>query len=386
MTRVPVSPAILDWATQRSQRFGEHVDIESKFPKLSEWIAGEIQPTLPQLEAFARATSTPLGYFFLAEPPVERLPIPNFRTLGDSPSDQASPNLLDTVYMMQRRQDWMREYLMEEGHRPLAFVKSVHVTQKPDAIAREMRHWLELDDGWANQQPNWTAALRSLQRSGERAGILVVVSSIVGNNTRRKLNVAEFRGFVLVDDHAPLVFINGADGKAAQMFTLAHELAHIWFGKSAAFDLRELRPAKDATEVACDRVAAEFLVPSRVLKEFWQSMENDPERFQSIARRFKVSEIVASRRALDLGLINKAEFLEFYKSYQERTRTSAARSSAGGDFYASQNMRVGKPFAGAVTRAVREGKLLYREAYQLTGLYGQAFERYVATLHLEGAP
>jgi Zn-dependent peptidase ImmA (M78 family) len=162
-------------------------------------------------------------------------------------------------------------------------------------------------------------ALRQLYNNIEAAGILVAVSGIVGNNTRRKLDPIEFRGFVLVDDYAPLVFVNGADGKAAQMFTLAHELAHIWFGSSAAFDLRELQPANNETEEACNRVAAEFLVPARQLRDFWPSIKQDPERFQSIARNFKVSEIVAARRAIDLGLISRNEFLDFYRNYQNKS-------------------------------------------------------------------
>jgi Zn-dependent peptidase ImmA (M78 family) len=191
----------------------------------------------------------------------------------------------------------MREYLIEQGHEPLGFVRSAQLTIKPEELAKDMQQTLGLARGWAADQPRWTDALRYLQRKIEEAGILLAVSGIVGNNTHRKLDPAEFRGFVLVDEYAPLVFVNGADGKAAQMFTLAHELAHIWFGRSAAFDLGELQPADDETERACNRCAAEFLVPASQLLEFWPNVKQEPERFQAIARYFKVSELVAVRRA-----------------------------------------------------------------------------------------
>jgi Zn-dependent peptidase ImmA (M78 family) len=122
--------------------------------------------------------------------------------------------------------------------------------------------------------------------------------------------VTEFRGFVLVDEYAPLVFINGADGKAAQMFTLAHELAHVWFGRSAAFDLRDLQPANERTELACNSVAAEFLVPKTELQRSWPTLQQDPEPFQAIARQFKVSALVGARRALDLQLISRVAGLQ----------------------------------------------------------------------------
>ena len=146
-----------------------------------------------------------------------------------------------------RRQAWMREYLVEQGHEPLGFVGSAEIAEEPVRIAEDMKRTLGLGQNWTASQPTWSAALRELQRMIEDAGILMVVNSVVGNNNHRKLEVNEFRGFVLVDEYAPLVFVNGADGKAAQMFTLAHEMAHIWFGSSAAFDLRQLQPADDET-------------------------------------------------------------------------------------------------------------------------------------------
>ncbi|NMC09771.1 MAG: ImmA/IrrE family metallo-endopeptidase [Methanothrix sp.] len=379
MTRVTVSVSepVIRWALERSRL---RTSLEKDFPKLSEWLSGKSQPTLSQLEGFAKATSTPLGYFFLPQPPEERLPIPHFRTLNGDRPPEPSPDLLETVQLMERRQAWMREYLLEQGSEPLGFISSANLAIKPEELAREMRRTLGLEEEWASDQPRWTDALRLLYSRIEDAGVLVAVSSIVGNNTRRKLDPEEFRGFVLVDEYAPLIFVNGADGKAAQMFTLAHELAHLWFGKSAAFDLRELQPADDETERVCNRVAAEFLVPANRMRDFWTSAKQDTEPFQAAARHFKVSELVAARRAIDLGLITKSEFLEFYRDYKDREHRAAARGQKGGDFYATQNLRIGRRFAEVVIRAAREGSLLYRDAYQLTGLYGRTFEKYAQWL------
>ena len=376
MTRVSINESVLRWALERSGRSGV---IERKFPKLSEWLESQSQPTLHQLEEFAQATSTPLGYLFLPEPPEERLPIPYLRTLDDQPLRRPSTELLETVQTMERRQAWMRDYLIEQGHEPLGFVRSARLTEKPEHLAREMRRTLGLPEGWAGEQPTWTAALRELQSEIEEAGILVVVSSVVGNNTHRRFDPTEFRGFVLVDEYAPLVFVNSADGKAAQMFTLAHELAHVWLGTSAAFDLRDLQPAADETEQACNRAAAEFLVPAAQLHELWPSISRAPDRFSAVARQFKVSDLVAARRALDLGLITKQDFLGFYEGYQQQQHRKP-KGREGGNFYTTQTLRLGRYFAEAVVRAAREGTLLYREAYQLTGLCGKTFDRYAQSL------
>ncbi|HOV61692.1 MAG TPA: ImmA/IrrE family metallo-endopeptidase [Candidatus Hydrogenedentes bacterium] len=213
----------------------------------------------------------------------------------------------------------------------------------------------------------------ALQDKADSAGILVVSSSTVGNDTHRLLNPEEFRGFVMVDDYAPLIFINSADSKAAQMFTFAHELAHLWLGSSSAFDLRELQPADERTEQVCNRIAAEFLVPSENFTKLWRRHGGSRDILQVMARSFKVSKIVAARRALDLGFMNREDFSEFYRTHQERGRERTSRRH-GGNFYATQMQKLGRSFAMAVIHAVLEGDLLYREAYRLTGLYGKTFD------------
>lgn len=355
-------------------------DLEDRFPKIQEWLSGDVRPTLRQLESLAKTTLTPLGFFFLDEPPQDRLPIRHFRTLGDRGARRPSPDLIETVQVMQQRQVWMREYLMEEGQEPLSFVGSVTDRHPPLSIAQEIRHLLGVGEGWAARQRTWTDALRFLRETMEATGILVVVNGIVGNNTHRKLDPGEFRGFVLVDEYAPLMFVNGADSKAAQMFTLGHELAHVFLGTSAAFDLRQLQPADDSNERLCDRVAAEFLVSENELRKLWPTIQSEPEPFQSIARNFKVSVLVAARRALDLNLIDRNGFIAFYDRYQQDDRRSRAGGSDGGDFYVNQNLRVGRRFAAAVIGAAREGRLLYSEAYQLIGLYGKTFDGFASNL------
>lgn len=379
--RVEVTPAVIRWALERSNMPS---GINQKFPRLNEWIKGESSPTLRQLEQLAKATYTPLGYFFLPEPPAEeQLPIPYFRTIDSVPAEP-SLNLVETVQTMIHRQAWMREYLIELGQDPLPFVHSIRLIDNLNIVqmAQKIKDTLGLQEGWAADQRTWTAALRELQKRAEAAGIIVVVNSVVGNNTHRKLDPSEFRGFVLIDNYAPLVFLNSADGKAAQMFTLAHELAHVWVGTSAVFDLSELHPANDKVEKICNQIAAEFLVPEEELRRIWPSVRQEPDKFQLLARQFKVSELVIARRTLDLRFITKEIFLDFYRKYQERERQATQDDTGGGDFYATQNMRIGQRFAEAVVCAVREGRLLYSEAYELTGLRGEIFERYARKLHL----
>ena len=222
MTLAPVNPQILRWARERAGVTQE--ELAAKFRKLPEWERGEARPTLKQLEKFACAVHVPFGFLLLSEPPEEHLPIADFRTVADKAGIRASPDLIDTLYAMQQRQAWLREHLVESEAKPLPFAASARLADDPDAVGREMRRAVGLDDGWAAEVRTWQDAVNELRRMIERLGVMAVINGVVGNNTHRRLRVDEFRGFALTDHYAPLIFVNGADAKSAQMFTLAHEL------------------------------------------------------------------------------------------------------------------------------------------------------------------
>jgi Zn-dependent peptidase ImmA (M78 family)/transcriptional regulator with XRE-family HTH domain len=381
MTRLAVKPELLRWACERAGY--QPRDLAARFRQLPAWERGEKQPTLKQLEGFAKATHTPIGYFFLPEPPEERLPIRDFRTVTQGPL-RPSADLLDTIYTMQRRQDWLREDRLECETEPLPFVGSARLSDDPSAVGQEMRRMTGLGDGWASVVSTWQEAVSELRRHIEELGIMAVINGVVGNNTHRKLSVGEFRGFALTDPYAPVIFVNGADAKAAQMFTLAHELAHVWLGQEGegVSGFEGLFPGDARVEQFCDHAAAEFLVPAQELKVHWREVKEALDPFEQLARQFKVSPIVVGRRAMDLRLINRKTFFDFYESYTTLERQRSERAG-GGDFYNNQNTRVGKAFATSVIRAAMEGRLSFKEAYDLTGLRGGAFQEYARRLGMD---
>ena len=378
--RVDVAPELYRWAVERSRVDAR--ELQRKFPKLAAWQAGEVSPTFKQLERFATATKAPVGYFFLPEPPEERLPVADFRAVADASRTSPSPDLLDTLYMMQRRQAWLREDLVDAEADPLPFVGSARLADAPGAVGREMRRALGFGDGWASEVRSWQDAVSELRRAVERLGVMAVINGVVGNNTHRQLDVAEFRGFALPDPYAPLIFVNGADAKSAQMFTLAHELAHIWLGEEGLSGFEFLLPVGTDVEEWCNQAAAEFLAPALEVRARWEETKRAASPYEALARAFKVSPVVAARRALDLGLISRTEFFDLYRDYVGRERGSGA-ASGGGEFYNNQNTRVGELFATHVLRAAMEGRIGFKEAYDLTGLRGGTFQKYARRLGID---
>jgi len=354
---------MLRWARERADLTPEQ--LVKRFPKLGLWERGDSVPTFKQLENFAKATHTPIGYLFLTEPPVEQIPIPDFRTMDRRQLARPSLNLLETVFLCQQRQSWYHEFA-KTHEAPRTFVGSVSRTNSIEKTAQKIREALGFDLAERAACPTWAEVLRRFIAQADALGILVMCSGVVLNNNTRKLDPHEFRGFAMADDYAPLIFINDADTKAAQMFTLAHELVHIWLGQSAVSNVGASDMSDNEVERWCNQVAAELLVP---MKEFAAEIEktkgskSDPS---ALARRFKVSTLVILRRLLDAGKLTRKAFSLAYED--ELRRLTDVPKGSGGDFYLTQATRVSKRFARALVSSTLEGQTLFRDAFHMLGI------------------
>jgi Zn-dependent peptidase ImmA (M78 family) len=362
--RVSVKPAMLRWAQDRSGIDPEA--LSRRFPKLADWEDEKVKPTLRQLEEFARATHAPIGVFFLTEPPVERIPIPDFRTVEGRQISRPSPDLLETIYLCQQRQEWYRDYARSLREEPLPFIGTASIETDVERTAARIREALGFDIEDRRKCATWTEALRRFIELADSLGVLVMVNGVVGSNNHRKLDPDEFRGFALSDGLAPLVFINGADTKSAQMFTLAHELAHLWLGQSALSNIEVSSSPDNRIEKWCNEVAAEVLVPLAIFRSELRRDEDLREALDRLARLFKVSTLVVLRRLHDAGHLGRKDYWQAYREELERLR-EIQKSGKGGDFYLTLGVRVGKRFARAIVGNTLEGQTLHRDAFRLLG-------------------
>jgi len=363
MIRVELNPELLRWARERA---GFNLEsLTKRFPRIAAWERGTVRPTLKQIERFAKAMHAPVGYLFLQEPPVERVPIPDFRTRANVYREEPSPDLLETIYVCQQRQEWYRDFARSSGEEALPFVGALSMREDVVKAAAGIRHALGFDLDERRRMPTWTEALRRFIGQADGLGVLVMCSSVVMNNNHRHLDPDEFRGFAMADDLAPLVFINGADTKAAQMFTLGHELAHIWLGQSALSDAQASVIPDENVERWCNRVAAEVLVPLSILRQEYRKGGELREELERLARCFKVSTLVILRRIHDVGGLTRERFWQAYEKELERLR--AIPKGRGGDFYLTQAARVSKRFARALVVSTLEGQTLHRDAFRMLG-------------------
>lgn len=376
---VGLNPEVLKWAVQRSGLSDDRV--VKDFPKFQQWLDGTWKPTVRQLQNFADKTHVAVSELFGSDLPDYALQIADFRTVGDAGASCPSPELFDTIDAMVSRQDWMKDYFASQGYPAVEFVGSFKGTEFTERAAEEisfvMHRLLRLDDAWGLSQKDMSQALKTLKDAIESLGVSVVVNGVVDDNTHRKLNVEEFRGFVLADSVAPLIFINGRDSKGAQIFTLVHELCHLALsGVSGVSNAPEDQDPDVAEERFCNIVAGCFLVPKPLLFDWWGRCLDSYDKVKNLARDCKVNFVVVARRARELGVLSSDEFFALWRRYKSEVPAAAGVAKGGGDYFRNKQYKLGSVFTDAVRAAVNTNYLSYRDAYDLTGLSAPSFKKY----------
>ncbi|WP_241971653.1 ImmA/IrrE family metallo-endopeptidase [Idiomarina fontislapidosi] len=201
--------------------------------RLVSWEDGVESITFVKAMEFAKKTHVPFGYLFLSEPPVEQLPIPDLRTVDGKGVGKPSAELFDLIKLMLDRQEWYRDYLLSNLARPVICVGRATLQDSVDDVVRDIKQILDVPT--YPTRGKWDDYYRELVGKIERIGVSVMRQPYIGHHTR-PLNVDEFRGFALCDDYAPMIFINHADAPGPRLFTLIHELCHIWLNKPGISD------------------------------------------------------------------------------------------------------------------------------------------------------
>jgi Zn-dependent peptidase ImmA (M78 family)/DNA-binding XRE family transcriptional regulator len=365
MTEAFVTPKLVEWARTRyaltTRAVAEKINVRPE--RIDAWESGDARPTLRQAHDLARKLNVPLGYFYLSSPPSENLPLPDLRTVAGAPPRKPSPNFLDLLQDVLRKQEWYRE---QPDRTALEFVGRFGMNDDVKVVAADIRRTLGLNDELRRTAGTWEQFLTEFVRRAEGAGVLVLRSSIVGSNTHRHLDVGEFRGFAISDTLSPLVFINSADAKAAQIFTLAHELAHLWLGESGVSNPDFARGPSQQQHIVdrqCDRIAAETLVPADDFLRRWSDSKILDDNLRDLASLFRVSAFVVLRRALELEQIQSDEYRAKYKELLETPHRKP--TSEGGDFYRTFLARNSSTLATALIVATAEGRVPPTEAASL---------------------
>lgn len=373
---VTIKPEIINWILQQIQRGNV---ASPAIELLHKWQNGEKTPTFKQIEDMSKKTNIPFGYFFLDKPPIEECPIVNYRTIDSISISEPSRNLLETLDLMTDIQDWMINYVIENGQDELPYVGSVSKNDCVNDIVNDIRKKLGLNIDWYTSSSTAADSFRYLKYAMENIGILVMMNGVVGNHTRKKLNVEEFRAFTLVNKYVPLIFINTCDSDAGKLFSILHELAHVWLGINSFYNEPiSVNMSDNTTEQLCNAVASELLVPTDMFILQWEQARGaDLDNVEILAKHFKCSRYVIARKALDQHKISKKRYGEIISilttQYKKWKNNQQENKNSGGDFYRTMGSRLDHRFVVALANSAKEGKTQYTEVYRLTNTNRKTF-------------
>ena len=377
---VNIQPAIISWALSQTseEKLGTKL-----VDNIKHWLDGTKSPTFNQIEDFSKKSHIPLGYFFLQTPPIEQISLLEYRTLDSIQLTNPSRNLIDTIHDMEAVQEWMVNYRKEWNYDTISIVGSLKGITDISVIADTIRKDLGLNIEWYKDCGNPSEAFNKVRGLLEECGIVVMMNGIVGKNTHRALDVNEFRAFAMVNEWDPLIFINGADSAGGRLFSLFHELVHLWIGENDLYnDTKYSANGIKPIEVTCNAVAGALMVPKTVFLEKWNNNTNDDihEKIKELARMFRCSSSVIARRALDNKKIDQNVYNMVIADAIEAYIQTKQEKSSGGDYYRVARSKLDGVFVRALCESVNSGRTSFTEAYRLTNTTSKTFSEVASGL------
>ena len=389
-----ITPSVIKWAREKS-----HYSLETaakkigvNLEKLKEWESGKSLPTMTQARKMSQTYRRPLAAFYLPHPPKDFPLLKDFRTVeGRSPSYSSS--LVFLMRQFQERQAWLREHLKDQGHEELNFIGSGNLRSSPKTLSKNIIKIL-----WGSQKEYFQVVsknkkvqtlLKSWLDRCEGKGIFISRTSNL--NSKNVIPVAEARGFVISDKYAPFIFINSGDSKTAQLFTLLHELAHLWLDISGVPDHFPVsyKTKKSSIEFLCNQTAAEILMPEEKIRVF-PKLKNTEEINNFIkeqSKNFPVSRLSLLVRLKTFSLLSasafkklKDQYKEEYEKYKAEQKKKLKEAPGGPNANLLKISANGESFTKIVAYSYKEGLISGREASNLLDMKLNRMEKIIPML------
>lgn len=371
----PVSPSALRWARE-SAGYPRPEDAIAQASAtlrrvldrhLAGWESGGQRPSVAQARSLAKFYHRPLTDLYLREIPADMQDPqpPDFRR--DAPKKPFSPNLRLLLRQAHERQKWVREFLAESPESGLFRPPPARRPADAEALGAAMRAWLGADAATLAAMTRRAEARTYWTGLAEARGIIVLQSH---RHKSRQVPPGEFSGFAMADDQAPVIVLNSGDSDAKRIFTLLHEIAHLWLetpGISRVSFTLDAFTKRDA-EAFCNRAAAAALLPMREFRNAWQAGRDDETAIDSIAHNFKASHSATTVRAAAMQLIDRQRCTDLLATYKRLAKEAAARRKGGRAVPDRQALgRSGHYFARLALDAYEQGII---SALDLSHLFG----------------
>jgi Zn-dependent peptidase ImmA (M78 family)/transcriptional regulator with XRE-family HTH domain len=383
-----ITPKILKWARESARMSEEEAALKVSVPveRLQKWEEGALQPTIHQAETLAKEYHRPFALFFLPDIPRDFQPLQDFRRKTARPLGTASVFIIREI---RQKQAWISEVFEENRDRQLPFVGKYTVNDSPVEVANDILATLDIQPVHYNHDK----PIREWIEKAESNGIFISRTSFI--HSRMKLDSDELQGFAISDPFAPFIFINSDDWDAPQLFTLVHELAHIWIAESGISNEIEPESGYDnethPVELFCNEVAANALMPVKIIKSLDIHVFDSAREVYKIAKGLGISSFALLYRARSLNLIEAGKYrtlrIEAQGDYEEFLWREAEKKlkrkehPGGPSPYLLRVHKNGRLFTQIVLDAFRGGSVDPAQASSLLNTQVNNFHKLEAQLY-----
>ncbi len=375
--KINVSKPVLHWIAGQPGVENLNHELSSR---LKDWINESAEPTFSQIQKLSSAIGIPFGYFFLNKPPVENVPLLKFRSVENEEIVEPSRELINTIHYMENVQDWIKDYKKSNSFSELEYVGCLRNEKDSHKIARKILDYLELSSDWYKEHKDKRKAFNFLRERLNYIGITVMMNGVCGNNTHKPLSIKEFRAFCMVDKLAPLIFINSTDSDGAKIFSLLHELVHIWLGIDDLYnDWKQSGISEKNVDQLCNSVASLLIIPDGSFDQEWDnlSLSDISIKIEKLSNIYNCSTSVIARKAFECGYISQKIYDSIIENAIDEYNQQRKRKISGGNYYSTLKSRLDPNFVAALYSSVLEGRTSYTEAYRLTNTNGKTFSELV---------
>lgn len=379
-----ITPNVLKWARE-SARMTEEIaaaKVSVTIEKLKEWEVGSTQPTIRQAQILAKAYKRPFALFFLPDIPRDFQPLQDFRKSGSKTLTTSSVFIIREI---QQKQAWISDIYLENQEEKLPFVGRFNMNDNPQKVANDILQTLNINPSfYISDNP-----IKEWIHAAETNGIFISRTSFI--HSHLKLDSEELQGFAIADPYAPFIFVNSDDWNAPQLFTLVHELAHIWIAETGISN--EVEPGmkqKDKfhpVELFCNEVAANALMPKQIILDLDTSLFHVSKDVFKIAKQLGVSSFALLVRALNLNIISAStyqklkkqadiDFAEYLsREAEKKAKQKEKEKPSGPNYFLLQLNRNSRLFTQTVLDAFRGGYIEPTLASNLLNVQVNKFQK-----------
>lgn len=367
--RAYITPKVLKWARESAKMTLEVAasKVNKTAVQLEEWEEGNNHPTIKQAEKLAKVYKRPFALFFLPDIPNDFQPLQDFRK---SDSKELTTGSIFIIREIQQKQSWLSEVIEESGDSPLPFIGKYNISSSPKVVANDIVKTLEIQEDFSQE----SSPIKYWIDKIEAQGIYVSRTSFI--HSKLLLDKHELQGFAIADQYAPFIFINSQDWDAPQLFTLIHELAHLWIAETGISNDIELESKNsNPIEMFCNEVAANVLMPENVIKYLDDSVFANSKSVYKKAKLMGVSSFALLVRSMKLSVISMSkynelkseaqlDFEEFLKKEEEK-KLKAKEREGGPNPYLLRVNKNSRLFTQFVLDAFRGGSIEPTQASNL---------------------